>query len=164
MANVINTPAPTLQQLIEAEKTLRMENEALKAQLADSKAKMKIEAAVSDYSKGTVSIRGINRFPLSLFPPQIAAVTEYLNSAEFKTWLNSPDTQDKLRCAAAAHEFAAGLGFAYPSDKKSPTFEADLTNYTGAYNKAYQLAKADKSIVATGKVKSSASSATTVVR
>jgi hypothetical protein len=143
--------APTLAEMIENQKAMEAENAKLRAMLAE-KADMKIEAAVSDYSKGTISIRGINRFPISLFLPQVTAVTEYLNSQEFKSFLSNPDTVDRLRCAAVAHEYATGLGKSWPTGGKKT--DAAVIEYMAAYDTGYKAAKNDKSLVPSPRKKS----------
>lgn len=147
------------------ERAMKAEKEAadLKTQL-EAKTAMKIDASVADYGKGTVSIRGINRWPISLFPAQIATVTEYLNSAEFKAFINSPDTVDKLRCGAFSAEFATRLGKEWPNDKKDKDYDTKVEAYKAAYNQGYALAKADSTLVSSGKLKKSSADKTPVVR
>ena len=149
------TKSPTLAELIAASKAQAAEIEQLKAQLAakDNNPAPKIEAAIADYSKGTISIRGINRFPVSLFKPQVDALKAYLSSDEFNTWFNSAETMDKLRCAAVAHEFATGLGKEWPKDAKAD--DPKVLEYKAAYDQGYKAAKADKSLVASPRVKKS---------
>ena len=148
--------SPTLAEMIEASKQQAAQIEALKAQLASAgKAEMKIEAGIADYSKGTISIRGINRFPISLFAPQVPVVVEYLNSHEFKAFMANPNTLDRLRCAAVAHEFATGLGKEWPTGAKSD--DPRVLEYKAAYDQGYKAAKADPKLVATPRAKKSAS-------
>ena len=145
--------AKTIDEMVAEAKAKDAEIAALKSQLASAGQTMKIEAVVSDYSKGTVSIRGINRFPISLFLPQIQAVKAYFNSPEFNTWLNSPDTANRIRCSAVAHEYAVKMGTEWPTDKKTPGYDEKVTAYKAAYDKGYAMAKADTSLVASTRVK-----------
>ncbi len=155
MDNVNKVTSPTLAELIAQAKEKDAQIAALTAQLANRDAgKIEIEATVADYSKGTISIRGINRFPVSLFKPQVEALKTYLNSDSFSTWLNSAETMDRLRCAAVAHEFAVGLGKEWPSGAKAD--DPKVIEYKAAYDQGYKAAKADKSLVASPRVKKTA--------
>ena len=144
--------AQTLQELLAASNAKDAEIASLKAQLM-AQPSIKIDAKISDYSKGTISITGINRFPVSLFPVQVDAVKTFMNSPDFTSFMASPDTQDKLRCAAVAHEWATKKGCEWPSDKKTADYDAKVTAYKAAYDTGYALAKGDKTLVASPRVK-----------
>lgn len=142
----------TMDQMIAAEKALRAENEALKAKLAaGAQFQREIGVSISDFGKGTISITGVNRFPIALYPSQIGALTEFINSAKFQSFVSNPETLNKLRCAAFAHEWATKLGFAWPSGANKTDVRA--VQYQESYNQGYALAKADGTLVASPRVK-----------
>ena len=71
--------------------------------------KATITVKAADFGAGTVSVYGINRFPLSLHPAQWEVLEASLPA--IKKYI--AENGDKLRCAAYAAEFAAKLGKKY---------------------------------------------------
>lgn len=166
MANGNGTSSnPAMDQLIERAMKAEAEAAKLKAELEASKNSIQIEASIADYGKGTISIRGINRWPISLYPVQLRGLIDYLNSPSFQSYINNPDTTDRLRCAAFASEFAGRMGKEWPATKPlvkdgvaaNAEYERKVDEFKAAYNQGYALAKADKTLVSNGKVKSSSS-------
>jgi hypothetical protein len=140
MANQLPVNA-TLDAAIARSKELEAQVAALTAQLA-SKKSGKIEVSMSEYSSGTFSIRGINRFPISFYPEQWAGFKSFLgmaNDGPVDAFISS-HTND-FRLARVASAYAAKLGKKWPSGKSKTDPEAMA--YQQAYNAGKAIAATD---------------------
>jgi len=137
MANNSNIPAgKSLAELI-------AENEALtaKVKLLESASKLTISVESKKYGQGTVSLSGMQRFPLSLHPAQWA---ELFTVAPGKIRDYMEKNAEHIRASAAASEYALeSLKLAKIPEKTDATRKA----YEDAWDKAYTLALADKAIM-----------------
>ena len=130
------------QQAIEKAKAQEIEIASLKAQLEAKKAGGKLEVVMSEFSSGTVSIRGLNRFPLSLHPEQWSKLRKVLESGTVDAFISTH--ANDLRIARVAADYAAKLGKKWPSGKSKADPEA--VAYISAYNAGKALAMADPSL------------------
>ena len=125
----------------------KLKDTALQAALAAKSTALKgLSLGISEFGKGTITIKGIGRFGVSLYPSQAMALDEYVKSGALLTFINDPSNVNKLRCAAFATEYAVKSGCKW-EEGKSKT-DASTVAYQKAYQTGYAMAAASPDLVA----------------
>ena len=126
----------------------KLKDAALKAALeaALDASKGELSLTIGDYSKGTVTVKGINRWGIALYPSQAVALDKFIRSGKLLAFINDPVNIDKLRCCAVAAEYAekSGCKWATGASKKDEA----TADYRNAYARGYAEAAASPELVA----------------
>lgn len=117
------------------------------ANLALQNQKRNVTVDMAEFGAGTISIRGINRFPISVYPPQIALLRSALDDAD----KFAASHINELRSAAYAAEFVRKSGIKWDENAKGET--ANL-QFKALYKQKYLEAMKDTSLVSTKQAKS----------
>ena len=130
-----------------------LKSSELEKQIADltaalaAKSNRTVEVTMSEYGSGTVSVRGINRFPISLHPEQWPRLFAVQGQVEAYISAHSDD----LRVARFAAAWATKRGKKWISGKSKE--DPSAIEYMAAYDEGKKLAVSDKSLDAAPKGK-----------
>jgi len=130
-----NTTGKTLEQYI-------AENEALKLKVStlESAQKMNITVDSKKYGQGTISMSGMQRFPLSLHPAQWAELFT-IGPAKIRAFV--ADNAEKIRASAVAAEYALKVtGLKAIPEKTDATRKA----YESEWERGFDLAIKDANL------------------
>lgn len=112
---------------------MQAENERLKAEASKATVQQRITIKAADYGAGSVSLYGLQRFPLSLHPAQWRVLANHL-PAVLKFIDENPNV---LRAFAFAHEYALkALGLKTRPAKTDATNPAYEREWLAARDKA----------------------------
>jgi hypothetical protein len=140
------TMTPELEAALLKQAELEKQNAELRA-LLESKESLSLSIGMSDFSSGTVSVRGLGRNAVSLYPAQWEALCKLLGINDFPTSIMGKyikDHANELRCARFATAFAAKLGKKWPTGKSKT--DPDAVAYQEAYNTGKVMATKDASL------------------
>jgi len=108
---------------------------------AEERNSAKVTVKMADYGAGTISLYGINRFPLSVYPSQIATLKAAIPDME----AFAAKYSNELRCAAYAADFAKKSGAKWPSNAKED--DPSVVAYKAKYTEGYAQAMKDATLV-----------------
>lgn len=137
--NVTKSAVETMLEQRNAE--MQKELDALKAKLAE---KNTITVKTAKFGKGTVSVYGIQRNPITLYGPQWETLATYI-PAVLKFYEDNKD--GSIRASAFASEFTLKLlGMKSSPDPKD---KANTERYQAEWTKAFDMAMADSKLIPT---------------